>query len=323
MKIKSLARLGAVGLSLLGGSCTDEGVLYLTRVSSEQTGGNCANGGQKLESGPDGDSDGVLASSEVTSSSFVCNGAASRAALVTTRTLARGDDDCPDGGVALIIGFDADDDGVVDGSGETRYVCNGDDGTPGGPEGAPGGTSLIAVTVLTEDERCPLTGGVEVFFGLDADGDGELDLGSGDPLVTEVEGSEVICNGGQGATGVTGATGATGATGPAGPPGPTGPQGDAGVPGPTGPALLANGATCALGTECASGFCDGSAVCATPPLADGEPCVLDAECAGGYCNPANQCRTPPLANGEQCDVDSNCISNFCGFNSINFVCLND
>jgi len=38
-------RLGAVGLALLVAACTDEGVMYLTRVSDEDVGSNCADGG--------------------------------------------------------------------------------------------------------------------------------------------------------------------------------------------------------------------------------------------------------------------------------------
>ncbi len=73
--------------TLLASACTDDGVPYLTRVSDEQTGANCSDGGQKLEFGADGDA--VLSDTEITASAFVRKGAASRGALVTNTPLAQ------------------------------------------------------------------------------------------------------------------------------------------------------------------------------------------------------------------------------------------
>ncbi len=48
----------------------------LVKTTSEAAGSNCPTGGQKIESGQDANADGVLQASEVTATSYVCNGAA-------------------------------------------------------------------------------------------------------------------------------------------------------------------------------------------------------------------------------------------------------
>jgi hypothetical protein len=140
------------GLALLAwASCTDEGVLYLTRVNEEGPGANCVDGGNKLSFGADADADGTLVDAEVTASAFVCNGAASRGAMVTSSALPAGDTDCPGGGYLLAVGYDRNVNGTVDAeeAGATRKICNGASGATGpagaegaegesGPEGAPG-----------------------------------------------------------------------------------------------------------------------------------------------------------------------------------------
>jgi OmcA/MtrC family decaheme c-type cytochrome len=80
---KSLLLLGMLALILplmfLGcgddGSDGSNGLSSLTSTSTEAPGTNCANGGQKIEVGEDTNRNGVLDPSEVTSTSYVCNGA--------------------------------------------------------------------------------------------------------------------------------------------------------------------------------------------------------------------------------------------------------
>ena len=80
--MKRISALGVVGISvcLYAAACKDEGVRYLTSVGEEPPGANCSDGGQKIDFGADGDADGKLVTSEITSSAFVCNGASSRGA---------------------------------------------------------------------------------------------------------------------------------------------------------------------------------------------------------------------------------------------------
>jgi hypothetical protein len=226
MEINSLARLGAVGLAalLVAASCTDEGVIYLTRVSDEQTGSNCTDGGQKLDFGADSDADGLLASTEITATAYVCNGAASRGAIVTNVPLVAGNVNCPAGGFALTVGVDRNQNGAVDGNeGVTRFVCNmsppgsaadasvpgpagadGADGTNGtnGTDGTNGFTTLIETDFRDGPGDDCGTAGWNVTTGLDRNRNGVLDVGDdqqGQPSAVTRE----LCNGTDGFTTLT------------------------------------------------------------------------------------------------------------------------
>ncbi len=67
---------GADGADGTSGTNGANGLNTLVLVVSEPTGVNCANGGLKVDSGLDTDVDGVLDTTEVTSTTYVCNGAA-------------------------------------------------------------------------------------------------------------------------------------------------------------------------------------------------------------------------------------------------------
>jgi hypothetical protein len=133
-----MKRMGAplvAGLTLLvWAACKDDGVLYLTSVNEEPAGANCVDGGSKLNFGADQDADGQLATSEVSASAYVCNGAASRGATVTSTALQPGDSDCPQGGYVLHMGVDRNANGAIDADegGTTRKICNGGAGAAGG-----------------------------------------------------------------------------------------------------------------------------------------------------------------------------------------------
>jgi hypothetical protein len=65
-----------LGCSGDDGSNGANGISTLSKVSSEPAGTNCANGGQKIEIGPDTNANGSLDAGEVTDTSYVCNGTA-------------------------------------------------------------------------------------------------------------------------------------------------------------------------------------------------------------------------------------------------------
>ncbi|MGE3767497.1 MAG: OmcA/MtrC family decaheme c-type cytochrome [Kofleriaceae bacterium] len=99
----------------------------LVTTSEEGAGANCANGGTKIEAGPDEDGNGVLDPSEVTSTSYVCDGDGGNNSLVTTSEEPAGTN-CPFGGPKIETGLDVNDDGTLDPSevnaAATSYVCN-------------------------------------------------------------------------------------------------------------------------------------------------------------------------------------------------------
>lgn len=106
-----------------------DGNASLTSVTTEPTGINCENGGIKINTGIDINSNGTLDNSEIATSAYACNGTDGQISLVNI-TDEPGSINCENGGVKIDSGIDDNGDGVLD-EGEievTRYVCDGLDG---------------------------------------------------------------------------------------------------------------------------------------------------------------------------------------------------
>ncbi|HEX7479634.1 MAG TPA: OmcA/MtrC family decaheme c-type cytochrome [Polyangiales bacterium] len=145
----------------------------LVATGAEAAGTNCAAGGTKVEFGLDANGNDTLDTSEVIAAStrFVCNGAdgvagnngaAGLISLVKTSTEAAGAN-CPNGGVKIEAGVDANSSGVLD-AGEinpalTTYACNGQAGLSSGSIGlvvavkSVSTTAPIAVRFTLKDSR--------------------------------------------------------------------------------------------------------------------------------------------------------------------------
>lgn len=145
-------------------------------------------------------------------------------AVLRVVPLASGDE-CPHGGVRVLIGGDANENGVLDDEeidhDASSHLCNGQDGTNGtdgakgetgdtGPRGLTGTVALVATSEVGPGDDCD-AGGVRIESGLDTNGDGSL---SEDEVLPESV--RVVCHGPQGARGEKGETGDTGATGATG-----------------------------------------------------------------------------------------------------------
>jgi hypothetical protein len=102
--------------------------------------------------------------------------------VVATSTLPIGDADCPDGGILVHSGIDENGNGQLDPeeADTVEKVCH-------GASGESGLNALVEMVDLPPgDSNCPF-GGVELLFGLDADGDGVLDS-------DEVEDQQFLCD---------------------------------------------------------------------------------------------------------------------------------
>lgn len=116
-------------------------------VLTEPAGANCAAGGLRIVSGTDSDRDGTLAGNEIASTTYVCDGAEGRSALLRLSVLAAGDANCPNGGTQIESGVDDGAGGATAGDGvlaasevdATAYVCTG----AAGPAGS-GGCTVAA-----------------------------------------------------------------------------------------------------------------------------------------------------------------------------------
>jgi len=164
-----------------------------SKATVESTGSNCPGGGARIDSGIDSNNSGVLDASEITSTQYVCNGAAGSngdngsnglSALVSTRAEAAGAN-CVNGGFKVDVGADANNNTVLD-AGEisgTRYVCHGSNGS----NGTNGLNSLMAIVAVAAGSNCTY-GGRMISSGLDANRNNALDAG-------EVSSSTYLCSG--------------------------------------------------------------------------------------------------------------------------------
>ena len=104
------------------------GVNSLVRQDNEPAGAHCPDGGLRIESGLDLNSDGILDPNEVTETSYLCNAVSNLVNVVPEPAGAN----CSAGGQAIQTGMDSNGDGILE-PGEvqhTSYVCN--PGCPGG-----------------------------------------------------------------------------------------------------------------------------------------------------------------------------------------------
>jgi hypothetical protein len=194
----------------------EDGFSTLLTSNAEPAGANCAAGGQRLDSGLDnGDGgetarDGVLGAGEIDVTQYVCDGADGQDAdqpLVEVTAEPAGSN-CVVGGQRIDMGMDdgsngeTADDGVL-GTGEilqTRYVCDGQDGSDGqdgadgqnGADGTDGFTTLVVVSEEPAGNNCR-TGGQQIDAGLD-NGDGTGTARNGTLEADEIDQTAYVCN---------------------------------------------------------------------------------------------------------------------------------
>jgi uncharacterized protein (TIGR03382 family) len=180
-----------------------DGLGSVIATSVEPPGANCADGGVRVDSGADTDADGTLDASEITDTTYVCNGSDGTDgtdALVVTTAEPPGAN-CADGGVRVDSGLDDDGDGVLAPSeiDSTEYVCNGGDGSDG-TDGTDGASALVSTSEEPAGDNCA-AGGTRIDVGVDADSDGTLSA-------SEITDTSFVCNGADGSGGCNAGGGA-------------------------------------------------------------------------------------------------------------------
>lgn len=206
---------GTNGSNGSNGANGSNGLNALSAIVTETAGANCANGGLKLTAGLDSNSNSILDAAEVSSTSYVCNGANGSNGTngtnglnglnsLTVNVTESAGTNCTAGGRKLTSGLDSNSNSILDAAevSSTSYVCNGVNGSNGtnGTNGSNGLNSLSVTVTEAAGANCT-TGGLKLTAGLDSNANNILD-----PL--EIISTNYVCNG---------ATGATGPTGPAGP----------------------------------------------------------------------------------------------------------
>ncbi|MDX2012771.1 MAG: sialidase family protein [Myxococcaceae bacterium] len=167
-------------------------------LTAEAAGANCPAGGTRVASGPDTNANGTLDMAEVTTTQYVCSGAAGsagmagangRSTLSSTAAESAGAN-CAFGGTRVQAGLDTNGNGTLE-AGEvtsTGFVCNGAPGDAGaaGAPGAAGRNSLINNVAEPAGSNCA-TGGRRITTGVDTNGNNTLDT-------AEVTATSFICN---------------------------------------------------------------------------------------------------------------------------------
>lgn len=178
------------------GSNGSSGLNSLTALGVEDAGIHCANGGSKATSGVDINANQVLDSTEVTTTTYVCNGSNGLNTLVQTDAEAYGIH-CATGGTRTTSGLDINTNSILDALEvtSTTYICNGANGV--------NGLNSLNITIAEPFGVNCSYGGARATSGLDNNANNILDS-------TEITSTTFICAGTPGPIGATGATGESG-----------------------------------------------------------------------------------------------------------------
>ncbi len=117
------------------------------------------------------------------------DGASGYNSLVKLTNVPHGDGICPFGGSRIDTGLDTNRSGELEDSEieDTQYLCLPDVQSEPGRDGQDGATTLFVSSHEAPGEHCP-HGGIALMWGPDRNGDGEL-------TVSEVTGTDYVCNG--------------------------------------------------------------------------------------------------------------------------------
>ncbi len=116
-----ISSCGGGGGTSGGGTTTGRNSILYSVLNSAPT-SSCPNGGITVYAGIDTNGNGVLDTSEITSTQYVCNGTNVAISLITLSTGSMG---CANGGTNVCVGPDVDSNGVPDSITSCQAVCNG------------------------------------------------------------------------------------------------------------------------------------------------------------------------------------------------------
>lgn len=172
-----------IGSLLVLAACGDnvrQGSLVVT--SDEPAGANCPTGGTRIDVGVDSDGNDMLDDSELTTTSYVCNGTGATS-LVRTSEEGAGTN-CPFGGTKIETGTDANNNGTLEttevNAASTSFVCN------VAPPGAISPSTGIVVAVKPNGVSTATTGPITVRFTIKDDRGYPLDIDGGYSVNTAI-----------------------------------------------------------------------------------------------------------------------------------------
>lgn len=144
----------------------------LLSVRAEWPGAHCANGGLRIEVGPDSDGNGALDAGEPGSTQYLCPMSAAVSATLVRMSDEPAGGHCAAGGKAIGLGVDANGNGQLDAAEQSSsaYLCNGFNGKRFDNTA----NSLASITTEAAGAACS-SGGHRLDVGADSNGNGVLD----------------------------------------------------------------------------------------------------------------------------------------------------
>jgi hypothetical protein len=164
------------------GAQGDDGIAgtnALIRTTDELPGGNCVDGGVRIDVGTDGNTNDVLDEGEIELTSYACDGPEGAPGLTSAVRLRDNPGVlCEAGGVVVDSGIDTNGNGTLDDEEvlQSNAVC----------EGIPGRSGLVTITPEPAGANC-IQGGQRIDSGVDQSADGILDA-------NEITQTEYICD---------------------------------------------------------------------------------------------------------------------------------
>lgn len=154
-----------------------QGTISLINISDQDPGANCENGGIRVDTGLDINSNQILDNNEIQNTKYICNGNNGSNSLTTLVTEVSGGN-CGNGGLKINYGLDVNANGVLDTSEvtSTTYVCNGIDG------------NMSLVNITDEEGLICENGGIKIESGIDTNKNNVLDT-------HEIQVTKYVCNG--------------------------------------------------------------------------------------------------------------------------------
>jgi hypothetical protein len=158
----------------------------LINIIEEDKGGNCSNGGFKIENGTDTNNNNTLDINEVQSTNFICNGSDGNDGINGNNSLLNVvqeplGDNCLNGGFKIESGIDFNNNEILDADEIqlTNYICN-------GINGENGNNSLLNIVEESTGDNCT-NGGFRIENGIDINNNEVLDA-------NEIQSVHYICN---------------------------------------------------------------------------------------------------------------------------------
>ncbi len=163
------------------GAIGPDGLISLIKTTQEPVGENCSEGGIRIDTGIDGNSNDQLDDDEISSTNYICNGTSGQDGISSLASVSSEPpgDNCQEGGIRVDSGLDSNVNNVLDVDEITNstFICHGSS-----PQ-----SSLMIIENESAGSNCS-NGGIRIHTGIDDNENDVLDS-------EEIDVTRFICNG--------------------------------------------------------------------------------------------------------------------------------